>query len=302
MKKEKQKNNLIVIIGPTATGKSDIAIELAKQFNGEIISADSRQIYKGLDIGSGKVTKQEQKQTKHHLLDIISPKKQYTVAEYQKLAYKKLKQIWNKNKTPIICGGSPLYIISILEGWQFPKTKTNIKLRKRLESKSLEYLANLLKIKDPERFQTIEQKNKRRIIRALEIIFLNGKVTPLKKNPIKAKILILSTQKTKEELKQLIKSRLDRRLDQGMLEEVKKLKKQRISSQRLNDFGLEYRYLNQYLDKKISYTEMYDTLLKKIIDFSKRQITWFKKFPNIKYINNPEEAMNLTKSFFSSLE
>jgi len=297
------KNKLLVIIGPTATGKSDIAIKLAQEFNGEIISADSRQIYKGLDIGSGKVTKSEQKLIKHHLLDIVSPKKQFSVAEYQNLVYKKLKQIWNKKKIPIICGGSPLYIISVLEGWQFPKTKINLKLRNQLESKTLVELTNLLKKQDPERFKTIDQKNKRRIIRALEIISSTKKeVTPLAKKPLNANILILSTQKDKTELKNLIKQRLDRRLQEGMLEEVTKLKKQGLKAEKLDSFGLEYRYLNQYLDNKISYTEMYDTLYKKIVDFSKRQITWFKKFPDVKYIESISEAIKLTRNFFSSHE
>jgi len=300
MKKIKQKNNLLVIIGPTATGKSDIAIKLAKQFNGEIISADSRQVYKGLDIGSGKVTKQEQKLAKHHLLDIVSPKKQFSVAEYQKLANKKLKQIWNEKKTPIICGGSPLYIISVLEGWSFPKTKTSLKIRKELESKTIDTLLKELKSLDPERIQTIDIKNKRRLIRALEIIYTTGnKVKPLIKRPLNANILILSTQKTRKELQNLIKSRLDKRLKEGMVEEILKLKKRGLSSEKLNSFGLEYRYINQYLDKEILYNEMYDTLYKKIIDFSKRQITWFKKFPNIRYINNEREAIALTKDFLS---
>jgi len=291
------KNKILVIIGPTATGKSDIAINLARQFNGEIISADSRQVYKKLDIGSGKVTKEEQKLAKHYLLDIVSPKQQFSVAEYQKLANKTIKKIQSHKKLPIICGGSPMYIISVLEGWQFPKTKTNLKLRKRLESKSLDELLSELKKLDPTRAETIEQKNKRRLVRALEIIYLNGEVKPLIKKPINADILILSTKKEKEALKELIKSRLDRRLNENMIQEVANLKKQGIPSQRLEDLGLEYRYINQYLDKKISYTEMYDILSKKIVDFSKRQITWFKTFPNVRYIQNQEEATKLTKDW-----
>ncbi len=294
------KNKLLVIIGPTATGKSDIAINLAKHFNGEIISADSRQIYKGLNIGSGKVTKKEQKMVKHYLLDIVSPKKQFSVAEYQKLVYKKLKQIWNKHKLPIICGGSPMYIISVLEGWQFPKTRTNQKIRKQLELKTTNELLQELKTLDPERTKTIETKNKRRLIRALEIIYTTkDTVKPLIKKPLKARLLVLSTKKPKEELKTLIKTRLDKRLKQGMIEEVAKLKKQGLSSEKLNSFGLEYRYINEYLDKNISYNEMYDILYKKIVAFSKRQITWFKKFPNVKYIENQKEINKLVKNWLT---
>lgn len=291
---------LLVIVGATATGKSNLAIKIAKKFNGEIISADSRQIYRNLDIGTGKITKQEQKQVKHYMINIASVKKQYTVAQYTQQANKIIKKIWRQQKLPIICGGSPLYVISVIEGLQFPKIKTNPKLRAQLAARPLTDLWQELKKLDPVRANNIDSNNKRRIIRALEIIYTTEKpIQPLKKQPLTSDILILSTQKSKEEIKHLIKTRLDKRLKQGMIKEVKKLKKQNISSKRLYDLGLEYRYINLYLDKKISYQEMYDTLYKKIIDFAKRQLTWFKKFPNVQYINNDKQAIKIVKRWLS---
>lgn len=291
---------LLVIVGATATGKSNLAIKIAKKFNGEIISADSRQIYRNLDIGTGKITKQEQKQVKHYMINIASVKKQYTVAQYTQQANKIIKKIWQQQKLPIICGGSPLYVISVIEGLQFPKIKTNPKLRAQLAARPLTDLWQELKKLDPVRANNIDSNNKRRIIRALEIIYTTEKpIQPLKKQPLTSDILILSTQKSKEEIKHLIKTRLDKRLKQGMIKEVKKLKKQNISSKRLYDLGLEYRYINLYLDKKISYQEMYDTLYKKIIDFAKRQLTWFKKFPNVQYINNDKQAIKIVKRWLS---
>jgi len=291
---------LLVIVGATATGKSNLAIKIAKKFNGEIISADSRQIYRNLDIGTGKITEQEQKQVKHYMINIVSVKKQYTVAQYTQQANKIIKKIWRQQKLPIICGGSPLYVISVIEGLQFPKIKTNPKLRAQLAARPLTDLWQELKKLDPVRANNIDSNNKRRIIRALEIIYTTEKpIQPLKKQPLTSDILILSTQKSKEEIKHLIKTRLDKRLKQGMIKEVKKLKKQNISSKRLYDLGLEYRYINLYLDKKISYQEMYDTLYKKIIDFAKRQLTWFKKFPNVQYINNDKQAIKIVKRWLS---
>ena len=291
---------LLVIVGATATGKSNLAIKIAKKFNGEIISADSRQIYRNLDIGTGKITEQEQKQVKHYMINIVSVKKQYTVAQYTQQANKIIKKIWRQQKLPIICGGSPLYVISVIEGLQFPKIKTNPKLRAQLAARPLTDLWQELKKLDPGRANNIDSNNKRRIIRALEIIYTTKKpIQPLKKQPLTSDILILSTQKSKEEIKHLIKTRLDKRLKQGMIKEVKKLKKQNISSKRLYDLGLEYRYINLYLDKKISYQEMYDTLYKKIIDFAKRQLTWFKKFPNVQYINNDKQAIKIVKRWLS---
>ena len=294
------KNKLLVVIGPTAVGKSDLAILLAKKYNGEIISADSRQVYRKLDLGTGKVETDKNSKSDgviHHMIDIVDVSEQYSIAEFQKETNKKIKEIWSKGKLPIICGGSPLYVISVLEGWQFPKTKPNLELRSELENKSIEELYLQLESLDSKRAKTIEKKNKRRLVRALEILLGNQNILPLTKKPIKADILILGIIKDREAIKELILKRLDKRIELGMIEEVKKLKESGISSKRLDDLGLEYRYINLYLEGKLSLNEMKEQLYNKINQFAKRQMTWFKKFENVSWIENDiNEAKKIINS------
>ena len=202
---------LLMIIGPTAVGKSDLAILLAKKYNGEIISADSRQVYRGLDLGTGKVARDEESKEEflsegvvHHMVDVVDAVEQYNISDFQKQANKKLQEIWKKGKLPILCGGSPLYVVSVLEGWQFPKTKPNIKLREELEKEKIEDLYKKLCQLDWKRAKTIDSKNKRRVVRALEIVLESKKIEPLEKKPLKAKIVVLGIKKDREELKKLI--------------------------------------------------------------------------------------------------
>jgi tRNA dimethylallyltransferase len=166
-----------------------------------------------------------------------------------------------------------LYVISVLEGWQFPKTKPNLELRSELESKSIEELYLQLESLDSKRAKTIEKKNKRRLVRALEILLSNQDILPLVKKPIKAEVLILGIKKDREEIKELILKRLDKRIELGMIDEVKKLKESGISSKRLDDLGLEYRYVNLYLNEKLNLSEMKEQLYLKICQFAKRQMT-----------------------------
>ena len=167
MSEKKQK--IIVILGPTASGKSGLAVKLAKKIDGEIISADSRQVYKGMDIGTGKIIKKEMFGIPHYLLDIKNPKKQFTVMEFKKLAEKKIAEILKKKKIPIICGGTGFYINSVVDDIDFPEIKPDKKLRKELEKKPTEELFKILKKLNPTRAKNIDSKNKRRLIRAIEI-------------------------------------------------------------------------------------------------------------------------------------
>ena len=186
LKKKLFRPKIIVVLGQTASGKSEFAVKLAKKFNppvgGEIISADSRQVYKGLDIGSGKIIKKEMKGVPHHLLDITSPKRTFTVYQYQKLAKKALKDIIKRGKIPIICGGTGLYIDSIIYGIKFPEVPPNPKLRKKLEKRTTEELFKQLQKLDPRRAQNIDKYNRRRLIRALEIIITTSKPVPTLNN------------------------------------------------------------------------------------------------------------------------
>ncbi|MEK7178228.1 MAG: tRNA (adenosine(37)-N6)-dimethylallyltransferase MiaA, partial [Patescibacteria group bacterium] len=260
----KIKNNkilpkIIVILGPTASGKTSLSIKIAlrlssgqtkKEFgiNGaEVISADSRQVYKGMDIGTGKITKKEMAKIPHYLLDVASPKKQFTVAHYKKLSEKAIKKIHSHGKTPIICGGAGFYIQTITDNIAIPEVKPDAKLRTTLEKKSTKELFNRLKKLDPRRAKNIDKNNRRRLIRALEIIIKSGEKVPILKSEPKYKALIIGIKRNAKELKKLIKTRLLKRLKRGMIKEIINLKKSGLSWKRLEDFGLEYRYVAYYL-------------------------------------------------------
>ncbi len=261
---------LIVILGPTASGKTNLSIKLSKKFGGEVVSADSRQVYKGRDIGTGKVTKKEMKGIPHYLLDVASPKKRFTVSQYQKLAQKAIKKIQKKNKpkhrahnalyasvlgkVPFLVGGTGFYIQAVVDGINIPEVKPDWKLRSELEKKSTKELFLMLKKLDSRRAKNIDKNNPRRLIRALEIVIKSKRpVPPLKKNKPQFEVLMIRTKR--ENLKERIRKRLLKRLKIGMVEEVKKLRKSGLSWKRLEEFGLEYKYIAQYLQKKINYEE-----------------------------------------------
>jgi len=295
-----RKNNkpkIIVILGPTASGKSDLAVKLAKKFNGEVVSADSRQVYRGLDIGTGKITKKEMSGIPHHLLDVASPESIFDVARYKKLADKAVEKIIKKDKLPIICGGTGLYIDAITKNIDYPDIPQDWNLRKKLEKRSCESLFKELKKLDPKRAKNIDPKNKRRLIRALEIIKLSKKtVGKLKENP-KYEVLYLGVKKDSEKLKKLIEIRLNKRMKQGMVKEAIKLNKKGLSFKKMNSLGLEYRYLALYLQKKIEKTEMLKELAVKINQYAKRQMTWFKRNKDINWINSQKETEKIIKKF-----
>lgn len=296
MKKSKLK--IIVILGPTSSGKSDMAVKIAREFNAEIVSADSRQVYKVMDIGTGKITKKEMKGIPHHLLNVASPKRKFTVIQYQKLANKVINRIFKKNKLPILCGGTGFYIQAVIDGIIIPKVKPDWQLRLKLDRLEANKLFNKLKNIDPERAKTIEKKNKRRLIRAIEIVIKTKKPVPsLQKKPFPYPVLIIGIKKEKEELKKLIKERLLKRLKTGLIEEVKNLKKSGLSWKKLEDFGLEYRYVARYLQGKINYSEMVENLQKEIEHFSKRQMTWFKRDKRIHWIKKQKQTKALIKKF-----
>jgi len=298
-------NKLLVILGPNASGKSDLAIQVARQFSGEIISADSRQVYKGLDIGSGKVPPDKKTNgeyysqgIRHYLLDVVDPKEYFSVAQYQKLAQQAIEYIQQSDKLPILCGGTGLYLSAIIEGWQFPNVPPDPVLRQSLSSLSTEALYHQLETVDPQRALTIDKGNRRRLIRALEISLSQKKpISPLRKKSSPYDILILGIETEKEKLKERIEKRLEERLNQGMIEEVKKLKED-VSSQRLEDFGLEYRWINRYLENKISLPEMKKNLLQEIWQYAKRQKTWFRKIQNIHWVTDYNTTIELVRNWF----
>lgn len=293
-------NKLAVIVGPTASGKTDLSIKLAKKFSGEIVSADSRQIYKGMDIGTGKITKKEMCGIPHYLLDVASPKKRFSVIQYQKLALRAIKKIQEKNKIPFLVGGTGFYIQSIVDGIIIPEVKPDWKLREKLEKETAEKLFSKLEKLDPRRAKNIDKYNKRRLIRAIEIILKTKKPIPLleKKSP-QFEALIIGVKKDPEELKILIKKRLLKRLKQGMIREIKKLHKQDVSWRRLEEFGLEYRYVALYLQNKLSYNEMIEKIQIESEHYAKRQMTWLKRDKSIHWIKNKENAQQLLTKFLA---
>lgn len=295
---KKQLPKIIVVCGPTATGKSDLAVTLAKQFNGEVISADSRQVYKGLDVGSGKITSDEMKGIPHHLLDIVSPKKVYTVEQFKKDGKKTLNDIIARGKLPIICGGTGFYIDALVSDEQFPEVPPNKKLRAMLDKKTPESLMKIIAKLDPKRAQVLDPHNKVRIIRAIEIARALGKVPRVKRKKL-YETLFIGLTTSREKLRERIHTRLQKRIDAGMIEEVKKLRKQNISWKRLHSLGLEYRHIALYLQKKVSKEEMLDKLEWDIFHYSKRQIQWFKRNKNIEWfdIANLGEVSLLVQKF-----
>jgi tRNA dimethylallyltransferase len=270
------KPKVLVIVGPTATGKSDLAVKLALKYNGEVISADSRQVYRGMNIGSGKITKEEMKGIPHHLLDVANPKTTFSVTQFQKLAEKKIAEILKRDKLPIICGGTGFYIDTLIEGKVYPAVKENKKLRAILEKKSTTDLLKILKKLDLDRASNIDIHNKVRLIRAIEIAKSLGKVPKVKSSqPYEATYIGLDLADLA--LKERIRARLLRRLKQGMVAEVARLHRGGVSYHRLESFGLEYKNCALFLQKKISKQQLIENVLKESIQYAKRQRTWFKR-------------------------
>lgn len=272
---------VIVIVGPTASGKTSLSIKLAKKLNGEVISADSRQVYKGLDIGTGKITRKEMKGIKHHLLDVADPKKVFSVTDYVRLAEKAIEEIHSRGKIPIICGGTGFYIQALVDGLILPEVVPNTSLRKRLEKKDLPQLLNILKKLDKRRFETIDQNNPRRIIRAIEIATTLGKI-PLLKTNSKYDPKFIGISLPKKILQRRIHKRLIDRLKAGMINEVKKLHANGLSWKRMEELGLEYRYISRYLKNGCD-TSLLKELEIAINQYAKRQMTWFKKDKRIEW-------------------
>lgn len=291
------KPRVVVILGPTASGKSDLAVKIARRFNGEVISADSRQIYKGLYIGSGKVTKKEMRRVPHHLLDIVSPQRTFTVAQYQKLGRAAIQKVLAKGKLPILCGGTGLYIDAIIHDSQFPPVPPDPKLRRRLEKETAEVLFAQLLVLDPKRAKTIDRHNKRRLIRALEIISKTGRAVPLLKKSSPYDVLKIGLKLHTETLKGNVRKRLALMMRRGLVAEVQKLRKQRLSWKRIESSGFGYREIGQYLQGKMTLGEAIKTIEQETWRYVKRQMTWFKRDKDIHWLRDLGEAFVLVKNF-----
>ena len=281
---------VIVILGQTATGKSDLAVKIAQKVNGEIISADSRQVYKGLDIGTGKITKKEMKGVPHHLLDVVNPKKRFSVQEYQTSTNLAIRDIVAKGRIPILCGGTGFYIDAVTKGMILPEVPPNKKLRKNLETKSVEMLFTILKKLDKARAKSIDAKNKVRLIRAIEIATVLGKVPKIQEIKPKYNFIKIGLYLPSDKLQEKIKNRLIKRTKSGMLNEAQKLRKIGLPFKRMEELGLEYRYMALHLQGKISKQQMIENLNTEIYQYAKRQMTWFKRDKKIKWFDSSNRA------------
>lgn len=289
---------MIVVLGPNASGKSEIAVKIAKAVGGEVISADSRQVYKGMDIGSGKITKKEMAGVPHHLLDVASPRSIFTVTRYRKLALDAINKIQKAGKIPILCGGTGFYIQSVIDGIVIPEVKPDWALRKKMEKLPVEKLFAMLKKIDPRRAATIESKNPRRLIRAIEIVKTTKKPVPdMKKQPLPYEILVLGVSRSEKYLKKLIARRTEKRLKAGMVAETQKLKESGLSWQKLESFGLEYRAGAEFLQKKITRGEMIENIRKEDWQYAKRQIMWFKRDSRVHWIKKRTQALSLARKY-----
>lgn len=288
-------DKIIAVLGPTASGKSDLAVTIAKKIGGEVISADSRQVYRGLDIGSGKITRRGMRGVRHRLLDVASPRGLFTVARYQGLARRAVKDILRRGKVPIVAGGTGLYIDSLLYNTPLPEVAPDQKLRAKLEKNTVAELYARLKELDPRRAANIETKNKRRLVRALEIVLATGKPVPAlgERKPTYGNILKIGIALPAETLKKRIHARLVKRLKQGMLREVSILHNAGLSWKRLDDLGLEYRFASRYLRDMISREEMIRLIESESWKYAKRQMTWWRKDKEIIWVKNEREALAL---------
>ena len=295
-----EKHKVIVICGPTASGKTALSIELAKKINGEIVSADSMQIYKDMDIGTAKPTKQEMGEIKHYLLDFVSPEDRYSVAQYKQDAKKAIREIINKGKTPIIVGGTGLYVDSLIYEIEYNDIKLDEEYRKKIEKiaeeQGLEELYKKAVEIDPEAMKKISQNDKKRIMRVLEIYHSTGKTKTeqekeSRKNPVEYDYRVFAINWDREILYQRINKRVDIMVEQGLIEEVKEI---------LNKYdkfptamqGLGYKEVVDYLNGIYTKEEMIEKIKLETRRYAKRQLTWFRKNKQTIWLDGTNDIQN----------
>ena len=290
-----KKAPLVVLLGPTASGKSALGIALAQRFNGEIVSADSRQVYRGLDIGTAKVTPAERALVPHHLLDVADPRDVYTVAQFQSKAIAAINAILARGRQPFLVGGSPHYIQAIVDNLDIPQVPPHSELRAELEARSLPDLLAQLEELDPQSAEIIDRNNRRRILRALEVCLVSGK--PFSEQRGRSHqlytSLILGIQWPRDVLYNRIDMRIDERMEQGLVEEVENLLAGGLTHERMEAMGLEYRFVSRRLRGEFTdEAEMVQRLKYATHDFVRRQLTWFRKDSRIVWIDGGDEMVH----------
>jgi len=282
-----KKPKVVAIVGPTASGKTSLSIELAKNFNGEVISCDSRQVYRGLDLGTGKVTQAEMCGVVHHLLDVVEPSTIYTASDFKRDSDSVLVDIILRKKLPIVAGGTFFYLDVLKGKMSTAQVDPNNELRQILETKSVQELYEELTMKDRERALDIDKDNPRRLIRALEIVEALGKVPKVAETDPPYVWLTLGIDVPLDVLRERIHTRIMDRIEEGMIEEVADLQSSGLSFQRMEDLGLEYRYIGRYLQGLLSKEDMIEQLHFKTCQFAKRQRMWLKRDESIVWFPFP---------------
>jgi tRNA dimethylallyltransferase len=289
---------LLVIVGPTASGKSALAVAVAKKLNGEVVSADSRQVYRGLEIGSNYPTKTELKAVPHHLVGFVDPKKTFTVAEYQKKARKAIKDIGKRHKLPILVGGTGFYIQAVVDGIVMPEVPPDETLRRKLETRSTGELADILRQKDKRRWETIDRRNPRRLIRAIEIAKALGKIPALQSNPMPAEVVMIGIDPEKNILKKAVEKRSRAMIQRNFIREVKMLLQNDVKEEKIRELGFEYQIALRYLKGEIkSKRELADAITKMTLKYVKRQMTWFRKDSRIIWAHGSNEILSVVQQF-----
>lgn len=288
------KDKILVLAGPTAVGKTDLSIKLAKALNGQIVSTDSMQIYKYMDIGSAKVTEEEMQGIKHHMIDIIEPSEKFSASDYKDRATKAIEDILSRNKLPILAGGTGLYINSVTCNMDFTEAESDEEYRKELENlaeeKGNEFIHNMLKDIDPISYSEIHYNNRKRVIRALEVYKLTGKPfssfnagEEFYNGKYDVKYYVLNMDRAK--LYERINKRVDIMMSSGLLEECIKLKDMGYNSSMQSMQGIGYKEVFYYLEGKISLEEAVEMIKKGTRNYAKRQLTWFRRDPRAIFIN-----------------
>ena len=298
-----EKEKVIVICGPTASGKTALSIELAKKINGEIVSCDSMQIYKEMNIGTAKPTREEMQGIKHYMIDIISPDERYSVADYKKQAKESIKEILSKGKVPIVVGGTGLYVDSLIYEIDYPEIEFDEKYREELEQeveeRGLEALYEKAKEIDEEAIKKISLNDKKRILRILEIYHATGKnkteqEKESRKTPVEFDYKVFALNMDREKLYERINKRVDLMIENGLIEEVENIYK------KYNKFptamqGLGYKEVVQYLEKRLTKEEMIEKIKQETRKFAKRQLTWFRKNKETIWLNADDTIQNNIK-------
>lgn len=282
-----QKTHVVAIVGPTSVGKTSFGIELALQKNGEIVSADSRQVYRGLDLGTGKVTRDEARGVPHHLIDVVDPKERFTAYDFVHLGRKAIEGIALRGMLPIVVGGTGMYIDALLGRITLDAPPADPVLRTRLQSMHLDDLRRELESVDPKAYGVIDKENRRRVERALEIALTDKVHTP--HGAFTHSVTWIGLTLPRDVLKTRIHERLVARLDAGMLDEARKLYASGLSYERMEELGLEYRYMARHLQGLLTHDEMVSRLSIEINNYAKRQMTWFKRNEQISWINPEAE-------------